>query len=72
MTTEKIIRTMGVSSFDEIGATLVAVQAEADALDPAALMKDGIAGWFQRLHVRTDEPHTLERVWGRLAFFFTR
>ena len=59
MTTEKIIRTMGVSSFDEIGATLVAVQAEADALDPATLMKGGIMGWVQRRFGNVKQQLTL-------------
>ena len=59
LTTEKIIRTMGVSSFDEIGATLVAVQAEADALDPATLMKGGIMGWVQRRFGNVKQQLTL-------------
>lgn len=47
-TTDRIIKTLGVSSFEEIGATLVAVQAEADQLDPASIQKGGIVGWFQK------------------------
>jgi uncharacterized protein YaaN involved in tellurite resistance len=50
---------MGVSSFDEIGATLVAVQAEADALDPATLMKGGIMGWVQRRFGNVKQQLTL-------------
>ena len=79
-TTEKIIRSIGVSKFEEIGATLVAVQSEADQLDPASIAKGGILGWVQKTvdiflaaalkfdDDGTERPHTREGM-GDLLFF---
>lgn len=46
-TTTKIIEKMGVSRFDELGAILTTISAEADKLDPSSLQKGGVVGWFQ-------------------------
>lgn len=46
-TTVKIIEKMGVGRFDELGAILTTIGAEADKLDPSSLQKGGVVGWFQ-------------------------
>ncbi|UAV89886.1 toxic anion resistance protein [Pseudomonas phage REC] len=46
-TTQKIITKMSVGKFDELGAILTVITAEADKLDPASLQKGGVVGWFQ-------------------------
>ena len=46
-TTQKIITKMSVGKFDELGAILTTISAEADKLDPASLQKGGMVGWFQ-------------------------
>jgi uncharacterized protein YaaN involved in tellurite resistance len=46
-TTQKIITKMSVGKFDELGAILTVIAAEADKLDPASLQKGGVVGWFQ-------------------------
>lgn len=47
-TTEKIMAKMNLGKFDELGAILTQIQAEADKLDPASIQKSGVAGWWQR------------------------
>jgi uncharacterized protein YaaN involved in tellurite resistance len=46
-TTQKIIEKMGVGKFDELGAILTTISAEADKLDPSSIQKGGVVGWLQ-------------------------
>lgn len=47
-TTQKIVSSMTIGKFEDLGAILTSVSLEAGKLDPASIQKGGIVGWWQR------------------------
>ena len=47
-TTDKIMATMKVGRFEDLGDILTKIQTEAQNLDPASIQKGGVVGWWQR------------------------